>query len=88
MKNLAILLSAAAFVLISCAEQADVYTLYRNSVTEPELRLHFATFDAVAAADEYNKQNCETAEVLFETAIEEADRGQLDYWCEEGRFRK
>ena len=60
-----------------------IYTLYRNSVTDANMRLHVATFDA-NQKEEYNSGNCEQARELFQ--------GQpgvkTKFWCEKGAFRK
>jgi hypothetical protein len=67
---------------------ADVYTLYRNSVTDrtatghSAMRIHIATFDANVSGA-YNQENCDAAKKLFK------QQGGLtvDYWCEKGRHK-
>ena len=60
-----------------------VFTLYRNSVTNESMRIHVATFDA-AEKEEYNRGNCEQAQLLFQ-----AQPGvKVKFWCEKGRYRK
>ena len=59
------------------------FTLYRNSVTDPNMRLHVATFDA-NEKEEYNRENCDVAQKLFG-----AQPGvKTKFWCEKGRFKK
>jgi len=65
------------------SSDSDVFTLYRNSVTNENTRIHVATFDA-AEKEEYNRGNCEQAQVLFQ-----AQPGvKVKFWCEKGRYRK
>lgn len=62
---------------------AGVFTLYRNSTVDAEMRLQIATFDA-KDGEAYNRGNCWIAAELF--------KGQpgvkVRYWCEKGRFRE
>jgi hypothetical protein len=59
------------------------YTLYRDSATGKELRLHVATFDA-GETEDYNRENCVLAVNLFQ-----AQPGvTVRYWCEKGYYRK
>ena len=61
----------------------NVVTLYRNSVSDSEMRLHLATFDTDEGAS-YNSENCQIAAQLFQ--------GQpgvtVRYWCEPGPYRQ
>jgi len=67
----------------SGASDDRTFTLYRNSVTDPSMRIHVATFDATEK-EEYNRENCDTAAKLFG-----AQPGvKTKFWCEKGRFRK
>lgn len=73
------------------------YTLYRSGVYVPAaevlrpglkseveaLRVHVATFDA-GEGEEYNRENCQTAQQLFQSQPGVTVR----YWCEKGRFRR
>ncbi|MBI2312506.1 MAG: hypothetical protein HYU77_08395 [Betaproteobacteria bacterium] len=59
------------------------FTLYRNSVTDPNMRLHVATFDA-NEKEEYNRENCDVAQKLFGAQPGVKTR----FWCEKGRFKK
>ena len=61
----------------------EVYTLYRNSVVDPSMRLHVATFDSRDGKD-YNAENCNVAADLFQ----HQDGVQTRFWCEPGRYRK
>lgn len=82
------LLALIAWVTLMAAcsvgsSDAHVFTLYRNSVTDENMRIHVATFDA-AEKEEYNRGNCEQAQVLFQ-----AQPGvKVKFWCEKGRYRK
>lgn len=60
-----------------------VYTLYRNSVTDENMRIHVATFDADEYED-YNKGNCGSAQELFQ----HQPGVKVKYWCEKGYFKK
>ncbi len=81
-------LYAAAFVALtgcSVGTGADdrIFTLYRGSTTDPNMRIHIASFDA-NEKEEYNRENCEIARQLFQ-----AQPGvKVKYWCEKGRYRK
>lgn len=72
---------------ISCIDKdSNTYTLYRESVVIPNARIHVATFDSKenSSTDSCNKENCETAKILFET-----QPGVLvKYFCEKGKYRK
>lgn len=79
----------SAFVVTACAvttargEAAKgIYTLYRNSIVTPSMRLHVATFDASDGAS-YNRENCEQARALFTNQAGVKTR----FWCEPGRFQ-
>ena len=59
------------------------FTLYRNSVSDPNMRIHVASFDA-NEKEEYNRENCDVAQKLFL-----AQPGvKTKFWCEKGRYRK
>lgn len=58
----------------------EVYTLYRDSVLDPSMRIHVATFDSTDGKD-YNAENCNVAADLFE----HQDGVQTRFWCEPGR---
>jgi len=60
-----------------------MFTLYRNSVTDEDMRIHVATFDA-AEEEAYNRGNCEIARGLFQSQ----PGVTVKYWCEKGRYRK
>lgn len=65
------------------APHGQVYTLYRNSVTNPSMRIHVATFDAQEAAV-YNLGNAEQARSLFQAQPGVA----VKFWWEKGRYSK
>jgi len=64
------------------------YTLYRDS-GNPELRLHWASFDADAESESYNRENCELAARLLNENLRRVDpRAYRDhtFWCEPGPY--
>ncbi len=76
-----------AFILVGCGErrapEGARFSLYRNSVTDENMRIHVATFDA-ADGEAYNRGNCDIARDLFQ-----AQPGvKVKFWCEKGSFRK
>ena len=75
---------AVAFLGPGCKVSEDrVYTLYRNSVTDANMRVHVATFDA-DEKEGYNKENCGIAQELFQ----QQPGVTVKYWCEKGYFKK
>ncbi|MEX8518687.1 MAG: hypothetical protein AB3X44_09255 [Leptothrix sp. (in: b-proteobacteria)] len=86
MNELPVIFAVAIVVtsLSGCgASEGDIFTLYRNSVLDENLRIHVATFDA-SDGDKYNKENCVQAQALFQ-----AQPGiKTKFWCEKGRFKK
>ncbi|KNZ30795.1 MAG: hypothetical protein AD742_20955 [Methylibium sp. NZG] len=65
------------------ASEGASFALYRNSVTDENMRIHVATFDA-ADGEAYNRGNCEQAQSLFQ-----GQSGvKTKFWCEKGRFKK
>lgn len=75
-------LLAVLSLLGACDDWNGVYTLYRNSVMDENMRVHVATFDA-NDGEKNNQGNCWIARDLF------ANQGgvKVRYWCERGRFR-
>jgi len=64
-------------------DQSKVFTLYRNSVSDPNLRIHVATFDA-NESEGYNHDNAKLAVALFQQ-----QPGVLSkFWIEKGYFKK
>lgn len=82
-------------VLSGCSDGAEVgssATLYRNSLLDPTMRVHFASFNAPDKAP-YNIDNCEmvarimNANVDASAAKEGKPRNQsAGFWCERGSF--
>ncbi len=70
-------------LLFGCGGSDDTYTLYRSSIVGT-LRIHVATFDAAGESEEYNRENCFTAQKLFENQPGVLTR----FWCEKGRYKK
>ena len=82
---IAFLCAAFATAITNCGSSGagQVFTLYRNSVTDENMRIHVSTFDA-ADGEAYNRENCELAQLLFK-----AQPGvKTKFWCEKGRFKK
>lgn len=77
---------ALAGTMASCGGgtgDGQTVALYRNSITDENMRLHVATFDATDG-EAYNRGNCEQAQQLFQ-----AQQGvKTKFWCEKGRFKK
>lgn len=71
-----------AFILASCSNQSDIYSLYRSSTLGQIMRIHVATFDVAESTGRYNQENCQTAAALFVNQPGVTVR----YWCEKGRF--
>ncbi len=65
------------------AATEQVFALYRNSVTDENMRIHVATFDATDG-EPYNRGNCEQAQLLFQNQ----PGVKVKFWCEKGRFKK
>ena len=65
------------------AEEKQIFTLYRNSVTDSQMRIHVATFN-VKYGYRYNSENCFIAAELFQNQLFVETR----YWCELGNFKK
>lgn len=67
------------FVELSCGPPPAAFVLYRNSATDPDMRLLVASFNADESAA-YNRENCEIAQSLFSRQPGVTVR----YWCEGG----
>ena len=72
----------AQFSNKSYADEKQILTLYRNSVTDSEMRIHIATFSAKHGYS-YNSKNCFLAAKLFQNQKYVETR----FWCEMGSFR-
>ena len=85
MRHVSVIALAAVMWGCSPSDASDdrTYTLYRNSVTDPNMRIHIATFDA-NEKDTYNRENCEIAAKLFGSQPGVKTR----FFCEKGRYRK
>lgn len=73
---------ALSIAIVGCSNQ-PAYTLYRDSVLSPAMRIHVATFDA-SDGEGYNKENCQLAAQLFQNQPGISTK----FWCEKGDFRK
>jgi hypothetical protein len=65
--RLASILLLAALCLAGCDDAT--YTLYRNSIVDPNARYHVATFDA-AEAEKYIQENCQLLKSYFRSSQE------------------
>jgi hypothetical protein len=70
-------------LIAGCDSFQSSYTLYRNSVTNENMRIHVATFDSSDGHD-YNQGNCRIALELFQ----KQDGVKTKFWCEKGKYRK
>lgn len=80
-------LSPLLVALCGCSAGAvsddQVFTLYRGSPIDANMRIHVASFDA-SDGEKYNRENCELASQLYK-----AQPGvTVRYFCEKGRYRK
>jgi hypothetical protein len=77
----------ALFIFSTCSygstPDGQIFTLYRNSMTNENMRIHVATFDA-SENEDYNHGNCEQAQLLFQNQ----PSVKIKFWCEKGRFKK
>lgn len=86
-----LIFACAVVALVGChrsgslADDAIVYTLYRNSAVNESMRIHVATFDATET-EKYNLENCNTARDLWAASIAPV-KSPVRYCCEKGRFR-
>jgi hypothetical protein len=81
LKPTPVLLALAVVMGCSGAPQdANVYSLWRNSVLDATARYHIATFDADDGAA-YNWENCDQARSLFQAQPGVTTR----FWCQPGR---
>jgi len=64
-------------------KEQNAFTLYRNSVLDSTMRIHFATFDADESAD-YNAENC----LLTADLVRRQPGVRVMYWCEPGYYRQ
>ena len=78
-----LLLFAVVALLGGCDLHDSTFTLYRNSATDENMRVHVASFDA-ADGEAYNRGNCEQAQLLFNTQ----SGVKTKFWCEKGVFKK
>ena len=67
----------------------EPYTLYHNSGSDPDLRGHWATFDAVSHAGARNRANCETTARLLTDSYrgrKRVESPEVSFWCERGAY--
>ncbi len=78
-----IIAAAIALNLTGCLPgKADVYTLYRNSPVDKNMRVHWATFDA-SNSSSYNQENCEIGRQLLQSQ----NGVTVKFWCEKGKYQ-
>ena len=67
-------------------DSVNIYTLYRSSPLDKNLRIQVASFDVPASRGgrDYNDENCRIAAELFSNQPGVIVR----YWCEKGHFRE
>jgi hypothetical protein len=72
---------------------AENFTLYRNSIVDRSLRVHWATFNAAESDRNYNRNNCEMAARLLNANVEASARQEgkgrdpsVGFWCEPGGY--
>ncbi len=77
------LIFLSTIMLMGCSSSDSSYTFYRNSVTDENMRIHVATFNA-SDGHNYNMSNCQIAQELFQ----KQDGIKTKFWCEKGIFKK
>jgi hypothetical protein len=77
------LLFAPLVAFLAGCNNIGTYTLYRNSITDKNMRLHIATFNSTDG-DAYNSENCNLAASLFQ----KQDGVKTRFWREKGEYRK
>jgi len=65
-------------------DKNHTYTLYRNDVTDKNMRIHIATFDAADNGNSYNEGNCKITRDLFQNQ----DGITIKFWCEPSYYHK
>lgn len=70
-------------ITLSACDGGPTYALYRNSVTDENMRFHVATFDS-SDGEAYNRGNCDQAKELFQAQL----AIKTKFWCEKGWYRK
>ena len=87
-----LVLMMSLLVLAACTDATSTYTLYRDSALDPNLRVHWATFDGKEGELEphdFNQENCNHAADLLNKNVRVLNDGAtpIRYWCEPGEFR-
>ena len=77
--------------LLSCLKNKTIYTLYRNSPVDKNMRIHVATFDSKEVTyqgtnEEYNSHGCNLMASLLNSKSKM--KGFSKFWCEKGKFKK
>lgn len=82
-KSLKILLAILTLFIFGCKDESNVYTLYRSSIVDTDLRVHIASFNT-DEKESYNKENCFLAASLFQ----DQPFVETKFWCEKGKYEK
>lgn len=87
-----ILILSLVFFSLECAkEKKNVYTLYRSSAIDSNLRIHIATFDEEGADkpgfEGTNRDQCDLTVKLY-TEMTARSGSTTKYWCEKDYFTK
>lgn len=91
-----VIVTIALLAIGGCASEDDGHpaTLYRNSILDTSMRIHFASFDAPDKGT-FNIDNCEmVARILNANLIASAEaegkapHSSVGFWCEIGSYRK
>lgn len=82
------ILSAGALALAllttpALANDSTTYTLYRNTETNTNARVHIATFDSDGGSA-YNRESCQ----LVSDLLQLQPGIKTIFWCEAGRVRR
>ena len=70
-------------IAAGCSSDSGTFTLYRNSLTDENMRIHVASFNT-AEGSSYNKENCDQAQQLFQLQ----PGVKTKFWCEKGGYKK
>ena len=83
MKKVLFLITPLSLLFLFGCVNDSAYTLYRNSVTDENMRIHIATFNT-DDNEAYNRENCDLAAKLFQS-----QKGvKTKFWCEKGAYKR
>ena len=85
----------ACFAVVGCdgaSTDVQIATLYRNSILDPQMRIHVGTFDANEKRNTYNIQNCEMTSRLLNANVQvrstKSTEQEVGFWCEPGDYEE